>query len=81
MANRFYTVMIVPEKTDQVRKLLIPAWVLRGAAVAMAFVTLLGIVMVLGETIGEVITDPRLRARHVHSRNLRLRQVTQDLRF
>jgi murein DD-endopeptidase MepM/ murein hydrolase activator NlpD len=47
MANRFYTVMIVPEKTDQVRKILIPAWVLRGTAVALAFVTLLGIVMVL----------------------------------
>lgn len=47
MANRFYTVMIVPEKTAQVRKILVPAWVLRGAAVAMAFVTLLGIVMVL----------------------------------
>src|SRR3954463_10889666 len=47
MANRFYTVMIVPEKTAQVRKILVPAWVLRGAAVGMAFVTLLGIVMVL----------------------------------
>lgn len=39
--------MIVPEKTDQVRKILIPAWVLRGSAVALSFVTLLGIVMVL----------------------------------
>lgn len=47
MANRFYTVMIVPEKTAQVRKILVPAWVLRGAAVGMAFFTLLGIVMVL----------------------------------
>src|SRR3954463_1035690 len=47
MANRFYTVMIVPEKTAQVRKILVPAWVLRGAAVGFAFVTLLGIVMVL----------------------------------
>lgn len=47
MANRFYTVMIVPEKTAQVRKILVPAWVLRGSAVVLAFVTLLGIVMVL----------------------------------
>src|SRR4051794_12022948 len=47
MANRFYTLMIVPEKTDQVRKIVIPAWVMRGAAVVMAFVTLLGIVMVM----------------------------------
>jgi len=52
-----------------------------GIAGLMMVLPLLGIVMVLGETIGEVITDPRLRARHVHSRNLRLRQVTQDLRF
>ncbi|MGK5083705.1 M23 family metallopeptidase [Bdellovibrionota bacterium FG-1] len=47
MSNRFYTLMIVPEKTDHVRKIIIPAWVLRGAAITIAFVTLLGIVMVL----------------------------------
>src|SRR5947209_3493604 len=46
MPNRFYTIMIVPEKTEQVRKLLVPAWLLHGAAVGLAVVVLLGIVMV-----------------------------------
>jgi len=47
MANRFYTVMIVPEKTSQVRKFLVPTWVFRGAAVGLALVTLVGIVMII----------------------------------
>ena len=51
-----------------------------GVAGLMLVLPLLGVVMVLGETIGEVATDPRLRARHAYARNLRLRQVTQDLR-
>jgi murein DD-endopeptidase MepM/ murein hydrolase activator NlpD len=38
--------MVIPEKTEQVRKLVVPAWVVRGAAIALAFVTLLAIVMV-----------------------------------
>jgi murein DD-endopeptidase MepM/ murein hydrolase activator NlpD len=45
--NRFYTVMVVPEKTDRVRKIIVPAWVLKGSAMALALVTLLGVVMVL----------------------------------
>lgn len=47
MANRYYTLMIVPEKTDQVRKITIPSWFLKGAAISMAFVTLLTAVMFL----------------------------------
>ena len=43
--------------------------------------SLLGVVMVLGETIGEIVTDPRLRARHAYARRLQHRQVTRDLRL
>lgn len=50
-----------------------------GVAGLMLVLPLLGIVMVLGETIGEIVTDPRLRARHVFARELRHRQVTRDL--
>ena len=55
-----------------------------GGAVAgvpglMMVLPLLGVVMVLGETIGEVITDPRLRARHAYAKRLRHAQVTHDL--
>ena len=51
-----------------------------GVAGLMLVLPLLGIVMVLGETIGEVVTDPRLRARHQFARELREIQVTGDLR-
>ncbi|MGZ3709755.1 MAG: peptidoglycan DD-metalloendopeptidase family protein [Bdellovibrionota bacterium] len=44
--NRFYTVMIVPEKTSQVRRIIIPAWLARGAAIVLAFAMLIAIVMV-----------------------------------
>lgn len=50
-----------------------------GVAGLMLVLPLLGVVMVLGETIGEVVTDPRLRARHAFAKRLRHQQVTQDL--
>lgn len=40
---------------------------------------LLGVVMVCGETIGKVVTDPRLMARHRHARALRRREASADL--
>ena len=56
-----------------------------GGAVAgvpglMLVLPLLGVVMVLGETIGEITTDPRLRARHAFAKRLKHQQVTHDLR-
>jgi hypothetical protein len=39
----------------------------------------LGVVMVVGATIGEVVTAPRLMARHRHARALRRRQASTDL--
>lgn len=55
-----------------------------GGAVAgvvglMLVLPLLGLVMVFGETVGEIVTDPRLRARHAHARRLMQREVTGDL--
>jgi predicted PurR-regulated permease PerM len=50
-----------------------------GVAGLMLVLPLLGIVMVLGETVGEIVTDPRLRARHAHARSLMRQQVTRDL--
>lgn len=35
--------------------------------------------MVLREAFGLLVTDPRLRARHLHERSLRQKLVTQDL--
>ncbi|WP_416242551.1 AI-2E family transporter [Azospira sp. APE16] len=55
-----------------------------GGAVAgisglMLVLPLLGVVMVLGETVGQVVNDPRLQARHSHARRLRHAAVTGDL--
>jgi len=55
-----------------------------GGAVAgisglMLVLPLLGVVMVLGETVGQVVNDPRLQARHAHARRLRHAAVTGDL--
>ena len=50
-----------------------------GVAGLILVLPLLGVVMVLGETIGEIVTDPRLRARHAFAKRLRHRQVTRDL--
>lgn len=50
-----------------------------GVAGLMLVLPLLGVMIVLGETIGEIVTDPRLRARHAFSRHLKTLQVTRDL--
>jgi predicted PurR-regulated permease PerM len=40
---------------------------------------LAGVVMVVAGTIGGIINDPRLRARHAFARTLRARRITADL--
>jgi predicted PurR-regulated permease PerM len=50
-----------------------------GVAGLMLVLPLLGVVMVIGETLGRLITDPRLRARHRHAMELRTRQASADL--
>ena len=40
---------------------------------------LAGVVMVIAGTIGEIVNDPRLRARHGFARMLRARRITADL--
>jgi murein DD-endopeptidase MepM/ murein hydrolase activator NlpD len=47
MANRFYTILIVPEKTSQVRRFVVPSWLFRSAAVGTAIVMLTAVVMVM----------------------------------
>jgi len=50
-----------------------------GVAGLMLVLPLLGVAMVLGETLGEVLTDARLRARHAFARRLREAQAMRDL--
>ncbi|WP_317205076.1 AI-2E family transporter [Janthinobacterium sp.] len=50
-----------------------------GVAGLMLVLPLLGVMMVVGETLGRLITNPRLRARHRNAGALRLRQASADL--
>ncbi len=55
-----------------------------GGAVAgvpglMMVLPVLGVVMVIGATIGEIVTDPRLMARHRHAKKLHRQQACADL--
>ena len=50
-----------------------------GVAGLMLVLPLLGVVMVIGETLGRLITDPRLRARHRNAIEIRTRQASIDL--
>lgn len=52
---------------------------LSGVAGLMLVLPLLGVVMVIGETLGRLMTNPRLRARHRHARQLREKQAGRDL--
>ncbi|MBC7387410.1 MAG: peptidoglycan DD-metalloendopeptidase family protein [Cryobacterium sp.] len=72
--NRFYTIMIVPEKTTQVRKILVPAWVVRLGAVAIAVMIVLVGVMVAnyGYVMSQVGENNELK-----TENRRLRQSVQ----
>ena len=53
---------------------------LAGVAGLMLVLPLLGVVMVIGETLGRLITNPRLQARHRNAMELRKRQASADLK-
>lgn len=50
-----------------------------GVAGLMLVLPLLGVVMVTGETLGKLITNPRLRARHRNAMALKVKQASRDL--
>jgi len=50
-----------------------------GIAGLVLVLPVLGLVRVVGETVGIVLTDPRLKARHCHARWLLRNAATQDL--
>jgi murein DD-endopeptidase MepM/ murein hydrolase activator NlpD len=72
--NRFYTILVVPEKTSQVRRFVIPNWLFRSAAIGTALVGLIAVVMVLDYwyVMGEVGENKQLKME-----NRRLRQEVQ----
>lgn len=72
--NRFYTIMIVPEKTTQIRKILVPAWLVRLGAISVAVTIVLVGVMVAnyGYVMSQVGENNELK-----TENRRLRQSVQ----
>lgn len=72
--NRFYTIMIVPEKTTRIRKILVPAWLVRLGAIVIAVVVVLVGVMVAnyGYVMSQVGENNELKIE-----NRRLRQSVQ----
>lgn len=50
-----------------------------GVVGLMLVIPILGIIMVLGETVEIILTDTRLQARHRYARRLRWRAATRDL--
>jgi murein DD-endopeptidase MepM/ murein hydrolase activator NlpD len=45
-SNRFFTLLLIPESSSQVRKLVIPGWMLRGSIAILAFLLVLSGMMV-----------------------------------
>ena len=72
-------------KSLELHPLVTVLMIFAGGAVAgvpglMLVLPVLGVVMVIGETIGIIVTDPRLIARHRHARALRREQASADLK-
>jgi murein DD-endopeptidase MepM/ murein hydrolase activator NlpD len=74
MANRYYTIMIVPEKTSKVRRLVVPSWIAKSLAAGLAVTILIGIVMILDYwyVMGQIGENKQLKME-----NRRLKQQVQ----
>ncbi len=74
MANKFYTILIVPEKTSKVRKIVIPSWMLKSSALILSALILLGGVMFFDYSyvMSEIGENKQLRIE-----NRKLRQQAQ----
>ncbi|WP_306602667.1 AI-2E family transporter [Azonexus sp.] len=73
-------------KSLKMHPLLTVLMIFVGGAVAgvpglMLVLPVLGVIMVVGETLGMLLTDPRLRARYAHEQVLRQQLVTRDLKL
>lgn len=84
LLDDFFFMPLTIGKSLNMHPLLTVLMIFVGGAVAgvpglMLVLPVLGVAMVLGETIGMLVTDPRLRARHAHERGLQQQLVTRDL--
>lgn len=72
--NRHYTVMIIPEKSDPVRKILIPSWMIKlGGLILGVVIVLIGLMISnYGYVMGQITENNELK-----TENRRLRQQVQ----
>lgn len=77
MKNRYFTILIVPEKSAKVRRFTVPAWLARGSLLGMAFLGLLAVILIIdyGYVLGQIDENKELRVE-----NRRLRQQVQIFR-
>lgn len=84
MLDDFVFMPLTVGKSLKMHPLLTVLMIFAGGAIAgvaglVLVLPLLGIVMVTGETLGAVLSEPRLRARHRHAKALLQAKVTADL--
>jgi murein DD-endopeptidase MepM/ murein hydrolase activator NlpD len=72
--NRYYTLMIIPERTSQVRRWLIPGWLVKAAAIAGVFLGAVAVIMLLDYwyVMSQISENKELRVE-----NRKLRQQVQ----
>lgn len=73
-ANRYYTLLIIPERTSQVRKWLIPSWLVKTLGIAGVFLVAVTIIMLLDYwyVMSQISENKELRVE-----NRKLRQQVQ----
>lgn len=73
-SNRFYTLLVIPEKTSKVKRIIVPAWLLKGTLVASVFISILVVLMVYDYwyVMREITVNKELK-----TENLKLRQQVQ----
>ncbi len=84
LLDDFFYMPLTIGKELRIHPLVAVLMIFVGGAVAgitglMLVLPVLGIVMVVCETIGAIVTDPRLMARYWHARSLRKAQASADL--
>lgn len=74
MSNRFYTFLIVPEKTSNIRRWVFPSWIIKSAAFGFAFIILIGGIMIFNYwyVLSQIGENKQLKLE-----NRRLRQQVQ----
>ena len=74
MANRFYTLLVIPENSSRQRQYHIPAWAVRAALVVLPILVLIAITLFLDY---RFVANQVYENRELQSENRRLRQSVQ----